>query len=413
MKINYRLIEAAFGTFRYFGTRLSLFSMLAGLFFIPALALAAERGSLRDFERLTLAAPSKMERQELTVRAFDQVWKLKMHDNKRLFGLLSADKTSALQSGDDRFFAGQVGEIEHSWLRLNWVDGHWSGAFHDGHELYLIDRRGSLALPAGRRAGPAQDIVYRFSDLDLGPILGHDPLLHERRSGDPMAADYNEFVDHLREIALQGDALFLMPITVVTDTQFGSTFGDSTASVVAARINFIDGIYASQLGTGIALFHHETLANNDTLTGTGASELLNQFRSFMRTGNGSDIPFRGLGHLFTSRPRDGSIAGIAFLGVLCSTSAGYGVDWNLSNETTNGLVFAHEVGHNFNAPHDGDPNFACGDEDFPGIMRPSISNSRQEFSPCSLDQMAAATAGASCLIENTMLEVLFRNGFEG
>jgi hypothetical protein len=128
----------------------------------------------------------------------------------------------------------------------------------------------------------------------------------------------------------------------------------------------------------------------------------------MSSGAGSGIPFTGLAHLVTSRSRDGGIAGIAYLGVLCSSFSGYGVDWDAGNETTNGLVFAHELGHNFDAPHDGQNE--CADETFRGIMNPSINGS-QEFSQCSLEQMQPAVAAASCLVTTPNADLIFGDGF--
>jgi hypothetical protein len=253
-------------------------------------------------------------------------------------------------------------------------------------------------------------MVYRFSDLDLGPILLHAPVSFYNQSSDRPTGDYRQFVSHLTDLTvLEGEAPYLLPITVVTDTRFNDRFGLDTAAVVASRTNFIDGLYGAQLGTGIQLFHHEPLLSDGPLTATGAGDLLGQFRSFMGTGSGSNIPFAGLAHLFTDRPRDGGIAGIAYLGVLCNTRFGYGIDWNLNNETTNGLVFAHEVGHNFNAPHDGES--ACSDETFRGIMNPSINGS-QEFSDCSLAEMSEEVGGAVCLVENPFVGDLFNDGFE-
>jgi len=345
---------------------------------------------------------------ELELAGFGKHWMLTLDPNDSMFSALGADARHAVEGRDNLFLAGQVPGVPGSWVRLSRVDGRWSGGFDDGRELYLIDRANGLELPAGRSAAPGETLLYRFSDLDLGSILLHRPLSTADRPSAP--ADYSEFLGHLREIvALDGSAAFLMPITVVTDTQFNGSFGVNTAAVVAARSNFIDGLYSSQLGTGILLLHHEPLAENGPLIATDASTLLSQFRQFMSSGDGAPIPFQGLAHLFTSRTRDGSIAGIAFLGVLCNTGFGYGVDWNLSNETTNGLVFAHEVGHNFNAPHDGQD--ACASEPFRGIMNPSINGS-QQFSNCSLQQMSGAVANANCLVPNPFLDTLFGDGFE-
>lgn len=383
--------------------------LLLALFSFPVSADTAI--GLKAFERLGAEFGPEVRGREtsrLEVAGFGSRWSLELEANELLLSALDPAARRAVRGRDNVFLAGRVLGVAGSWARLSRVDGVWSGGFYDGRELYLIDRPAGLELPQGQQAAPGETLLYRFSDLELGSILLHQPLPAGPRS--PTPPDFLEFVSHLRELAmLEGEAAFVMPVTVVTDTQFNASFGANTAATVASRTNFIDGLYASQLGTGILLFHHQPLTDNGPLTGTGASELLVQFRQFMSSGAGSSIPFEGLAHLFTSRPRDGSIAGIAYLGVLCSSSFGYGVDWNLSNETTNGLVFAHEVGHNFNAPHDGQD--ACKNETFRGIMNPSINGS-QQFSQCSLQQMSGAVATANCLMPNPFLDALFGDDFE-
>ncbi len=387
--------------------KLSTLLLLLGF----SIAYADERVSLHDYRFLAPDFNDRIgSRGEVTfdLAGFNRRWTLNLDDNRTLVSSLNAKERRAVRGDDNRFLSGSVVGIANSWVRLSRVDGRWSGGFFDGEELYLIDRPLGLRILSGHQPEPEQMLLYRFSDLDPGPLFLHRPL--EVSGQQQRSADFMEFISHLRELTvLQGGAPLLMPITVVTDTQFNSAFGFNTAAVVASRTNFIDGLYSGQLGTGITLFHHEPLSGNGPLTATSASELLTQFRLFMSSGAGSNIPFQGLGHLFTGRSRDGGIAGIAYLGVLCSGGFGYGVDWNLSNETTNSLVYAHEVGHNFNAPHDGEN--ACSEETFRGIMNPSINGS-QQFSDCSLGRMSAAVAIAGCLIENPDSQVLFINGFE-
>ena len=130
----------------------------------------------------------------------------------------------------------------------------------------------------------------------------------------------------------------------------------------------------------------------------------------MTTGNGSGIEHPGLAHLMTGKDMDGSVIGIAYLGVLCSQNFGFGVNQNLNNGTTSMLVIAHEMGHNFGAPHDRQSGSVCENSNIAGIMNPSINGS-QEFSTCSLDQMANDIASASCLV--SAQEIVFVDGFEG
>ena len=263
-------------------------------------------------------------------------------------------------------------------------------------------------LPPGRQAAADATLLYRFPDLRLPGLVSHHPLTPGSAGDD--APDYTDFIEHLRTLARGAGAALVMPVTVVSDTQFTGDHGGDAAAVVVGRLNFVDGIYSSQLGTGLALWHHEILTDNGPMTATDPNVLLeNQFRPWMSSGGGDDIPFAGLAHLFTGRNLDGSTVGIAYLGVLCNDFFGYGVDQNLSNDTTSSLVFAHELGHNFGAPHDGED--ACIDETFNGIMNPSINGS-QEFSDCSITEMSDDVAAANCLIPNPDVEVFYIDGFE-
>ncbi len=388
----------------------------ASIFLLTSLALLVPAGAaqgqaaglIRAHQTIELAAPGPRGPVRLTVQIEGRVLDLELEDNHSLLALLPASSRHAL-TRDNRFLSGQITGRDDSWVRLNWVDGHWNGGIYDGIELYLIDHAGqSAALLAEAPVDPAATIVYRYSDLVLPGLTGHDPILPGTTQTLP-AGDYAGFVAHLREVALLGEALFLMPVTIVSDTQFTATHAANTAAVVAGRMNFVDGIFGPQLGTGIALWHHEVLTDNGPLTSTDPSTLLTQFRQFMSNGAGSSIPFGGLAHLFTGRSFGSSVAGIAYLGVLCNTGFGYGVDRNLANNTTSSLVVAHELGHNFNAPHDGQG--ACSDETFQGIMNPVINGS-QQFSDCSLNLMGQAVANAACLVENPSSDLIFADRFE-
>lgn len=201
----------------------------------------------------------------------------------------------------------------------------------------------------------------------------------------------------------------VLPFTAVADTQFINTHGNNSSAVIVSRMNLVDGIYSNQVGVGIQLEVLELLDNNGTLTSTNPSDLLNAFRTFMTTGAGSGIEHPGLAHLMTGKNLDGNTVGIAWLGVLCSQNFGFGVNQNLNNGTTSMLIIAHEMGHNFGAPHDRQSGSACQNSNIAGIMNPSINGS-QQFSTCSLEQMADDVAFAACLVP--VQEILFTDDFE-
>ncbi|MDT8449673.1 MAG: M12 family metallo-peptidase [Wenzhouxiangellaceae bacterium] len=393
-------------------------------------AAQAEQGDrplVAEFRQIRPAVPAPAAEQRLSFRAFGTDWRLDLADNEALLEALPDPMRRALAARGHRFLRGTVSGKPGSWARLNWIGGRLSGGFFDGRELYLIDRAGDLGAAGRRGTRPDDTIVFRFSDLDLerfidpGAIAAPDARspgtrTSGARTSDAAAGDFNRFIGHLQEIAaLQGSAMMAMPVTIVTDTGFNSRYGSNTAAVVAGRLNFVDGIFTGQLGTGIVLWHHKLLADDANLVATDAGTLLEQFRQFMNGGAGRDIPFRGIAHLFSGRIFDGSTVGTAFFSpdgsVLCRRSAGLGVDQDLtSGETISALVFAHEAGHNFNARHDDNTEF-CPSGTLQGIMASTINGS-QQFSQCSLDVMGPTAAEASCLVESTVADDVFSDSFE-
>ena len=153
-------------------------------------------------------------------------------------------------------------------------------------------------------------------------------------------------------------------------------------------------IYSEQIGVQISLVEIVELTNNGTLTSTNPGTLLNQFSNFSASGG---FVHPGIGHLFTGRNLDGNVVGIAYLRTLCSVRRGVGVDEIRGGGTSGSLLIAHELGHNFGAPHDGQGGSPC--VDTPAgtfIMGPSLSTATQ-FSQCSIDQMQPVINNASCL----------------
>lgn len=357
---------------------------------------------VNDFEVVQLDSPLLATRSDgniaMTLEGWGNQFHLVLRDNERLLERLPNSRRNAIGTRGDRFLTGRLQGEPDSWVRLNWIAGQFSGAFYDGNTLYVVDSPEGFAMSDGSAVDASGTLLMRFSDMELDGLFDHGGL--ETGQYSAPAQNYQEYVEDLRQYAVsEGLALLNMPVTLVADTFWEEDLGGDAESTAIGRLNFVDGIFTNQLGVGIILWHYEQLSDNGPLTSTDSGVLLGQqFRPYMTDGEGSELPFAGLAHLFSGRDFDDSTVGRAYVNALCSTRFGFGINQNLNNGTTSALVFAHELGHNFAANHV--------DE---GIMRSSVGGS-QEFSQESIDVMAEAVARANCLVEDG--QGIFQDGFE-
>ncbi len=162
---------------------------------------------------------------------------------------------------------------------------------------------------------------------------------------------------------------------------------------ILRRLNNVDGIFSSQLGIEISV---PSIDIGDSLSATtSASSLLNELGDLRK--RSPNLYSRGLTHLFTGRNLDGTTVGIAFVGSVCDRQYGAGLTESSNTRWVESLIAAHEIGHSFGAPHDGDASQACGSTPTGSyLMSPSINGS-DKFSACSLNIMRREAAGASCI----------------
>lgn len=135
-----------------------------------------------------------------------------------------------------------------------------------------------------------------------------------------------------------------------------------TTNWALAIISGVSQIYEVEFNTGITVVHVQiwnTADPYDTPTLNGnAGAMLNELGNYWNTNNGSIN--RDLVHLLSKRTNTGT-GGIAWVGVLCSSSSGYAFSSYLNNDTTysfpnpsytwNLKVVAHEIGHNIGSAH--------------------------------------------------------------
>src|SRR4030095_16768954 len=182
---------------------------------------------------------------------------------------------------------------------------------------------------------------------------------------------------------------------MIGDFEFTSRFGSGAVSTMVDRMNVVDGIFSSQVGvTTIPTDFITFPSNNDPFTSSEPSTLLNQVADYRNTT--PVVRSRGLAHLLTGRQLNGNIIGIAFLGSLCAAREGAGLS-EMSSFIDSPLVIAHELGHNFGAPHDAETGSPCASTPPSFLMAPNL-NFSSTFSTCSLQQMQPRVNAASCIV---------------
>jgi hypothetical protein len=180
----------------------------------------------------------------------------------------------------------------------------------------------------------------------------------------------------------------VVTISTDADPEWYQKYGEQSNAVIASLINAAEAIYNRQLGLRFRIVKQHVYTDSSPYTTTDAGMLLSAFtRNVENAANLGMEPstFHGdvdLKHLFSGKDLDGSIIGIAYIGVVCAVpSLSYGITQSYL-EGANAGIFAHELGHNFGAAHDSSTR--------EGLMFPSISvPSAQKFSDASLGEISS------------------------
>lgn len=320
----------------------------------------------------------------VTFNAFSRDFALELEPNGRLAGLSQRFGTAA--------YRGKIAGRPDSWVRLVLTPEGPSGLVFDGETLYGMEAGGDAPVAGGAPAMFRLADVY-FAPGELGCEIGAVTIDGEQA----VTALAQEFTALAAAAGTRRLAL-----GAVADFEFSQTFGANAESELLARFNNVDGIFSEQLGVQISVEEVDVFtASDDPFTASAGSALLDELASYRGRTPSQDA--LGLTHLFTGRDLDGMTAGFAFSGTVCASrqppearSFGAGLSEARRGTVLDSLVAAHEIGHNFGAPHDGQANTACASTPLTFLMAPNIIGS-SEFSACSIEQMQAEIAAATCL----------------
>ncbi|MEQ8702670.1 MAG: PKD domain-containing protein [Phaeodactylibacter sp.] len=159
---------------------------------------------------------------------------------------------------------------------------------------------------------------------------------------------------------------------LAADFQLFNALGSATAveNFMLGVLNNVGTNYDDEFANQIEFIVNGTFISScsscDPWTGSNnASSLLNSFTNW---GNGGGFGFNhSLATLWTDRNFDGSTIGVAWLGGLCTSDRYNTCERFSSNAAVLRVLQAHEIGHNFNAFHDGGNSNT--------IMAPSVNTS--------------------------------------
>ncbi len=341
---------------------------------------------LRDEHAGLVTKPGTGQPLALEFEALGRRFELSLSPNA---ALLSASQRGRLAARDIHVYRGRIPAATGSWVRLVIHQGSPRGIIFDGNELYSLEVPGDSVLPTTNAP-----IIYGLTDLRIKPDALGCGIAGPNANG---ADAFRALAAELKTLAAAAGpgATLNLDLGAVADFEFSQSFGGGTEAALIDRFNRVDGIYSAELGVQISVAQIDIFTDDtDPFSGTDAGTLLNQLGNYRSATPAQRA--QGLTHLFTGRNLDTSTVGIAFVGALCNSFAGAGLSEGRRGPLTDSLIAAHEIGHNFGADHDGDPNGQCPDTPETFLMAASINGSDQ-FSQCSKDQMALEVATASCI----------------
>lgn len=340
---------------------------------------------------------------EMEFDAFGRRFQLRLKPNAAVSRAVPADRQ------DIEALAGRLEGQPLSWARLTRTRRGWQGLVSDGNDVYAIEPAanltGSLVQPSAALPGYAS-VMYRLRDAliqaspalcsilntDGTPYVGADALPIPDSRGRVNARAMLESI--VRDASASTGPHLQLTLGVLADNEFYRNAGSDPEGEIVSRVNMVDGIWSSQIGLKITLGPLTVWKSaTEPFDSTDPNTLLRQVRDYR--GSHSDQMATGVTHLITGRNLDGDIVGISYMNSVCEGSSADSLSEGLHSSLMSSLIMAHELGHNFNAPHDGEAG-ACSSTPQTYLMAPKINFSTQ-FSSCSVQQIQTRMQSAQCL----------------
>ena len=375
--------------------------------------MAAAAATVTHAQQIQYAEPVQLDVSGATAGfdAYGRRFSLTLADNGRALSKLSTQRKQELTRY--RLLRGSLDGQPGSWVRLTESANGLEGAIWDGHDFYAVTRYDRVApfLTTPLDAAPGQTVVYRLSDaIDLLPqdfcALGSDAVGMRKQTA---LEQYQRLVSNLEGTA-EAQATHEIEIALIADSDFAADFHDDPTAAMLARLNIVEGIFSEQLGLLILATDIRVMPPaGDPFTSTDATTLLGQVGKYREATPA--VRARGLAHLMTGKNLDGTTAGIAYLDAACGVDRGVSLSSHGYGTAVSALIIAHELGHNFGAPHDGDAGGACAATPGTGYIMAPVVSGFATFSQCSRDVMQSVLASASCVTRADYSDVALSTGY--
>ena len=334
---------------------------------------------LRKFESLKLeskqAAQSVRETGRLSLVTPNRQFELQLvqHDlralNYRAEEVVDGGTVRSVDMGPVRTYRGAVSGMEDAEARFTIDDEKIEGVIITPGEFYYFEPLRNYMSGADK----SDYIAYSSADVIAG-AHGACATLDSK-----LKSEFQKFDGDAHQI-LQATSNRQAEIATEADNEYVNFFGGSAAAnaEILSIMNQVDGVYRQQLGVTFSVTYQHTWAGTDPYSATAADQMLYEFTNYWNANMASQP--RDLAHMWTNRPMEGNIAGVAWFSTVCVDVAhSYGLSLRMADAYKYSIA-AHEIGHNFGANHPDDQGVtSCSDT----IMNSVVGNS---FTFCQYSQ---------------------------
>jgi len=363
-----------------------VFRLAALLAVVACAPVQAQQMQIQFAEKVNIAA--RVGHAEFD--AYGRRFSLRLESNDRVLARLSPQRKAELAS--IHLLRGDVVGVPGSWVRLTEYAGQYEGAIWDGSDLYTVAPYRKIApfLTNGMNAAAEQTMVYRLADT-LNALPKKFCGLAKSAASRNGLTQYKQLLGEIRQNAAEAVVTDQLELSIIVDSALQAKFAPPPSEelpvTLLSAFNTAGGIFDSQVNLLLVASEYRYIgAASDPFTSNDAGTLLDQLSEFRR--NTPAVAAKGIAHLFTGRTSADNTIGIAVLGGVCDVDQGVSLTFEQNGSSTiDGLIMAHEVGHNLGADHDTE---ACG---VGLLMWPEFSMS-STLSQCALDSIRPVIAQA-------------------